>query len=158
MATFETRKTRNQLTLRALQFFEKRKCAYAAFVIGGLVNDALSLNGELRAHGLVEFYLNGPKDRGDRRIEQQLQFALTFVDAEGKSVRSRYFPMSQVSEADQLDGDPGTWQLVTIKIADVLESMPDPDKMKSLQGVVVQYLDEPNTVYFTDCSVKLKRK
>ena len=26
MATFETRKTRNQLTLRALQFFEKRKC------------------------------------------------------------------------------------------------------------------------------------
>ena len=28
MATFETRKTRNKLSLRALQFFEKRKCVF----------------------------------------------------------------------------------------------------------------------------------
>jgi hypothetical protein len=117
--------------------------------------NGIPLDEAAKTDGTVKFYLNeGKGPNGEEGRAARLQFNLGFVGSGGRKINGRFQPMAKYASGETTDGDPKTWEEITIPVSDVLLALSEEDKadIKALVAVYVQYTEEPSVeIFVTDC-------
>ena len=117
----------------------------------------IPLDAALKSDGIVKFYLNeGKGPGGEEGRAAALQFTLSFTTPAGKKLNGKFQRMSKYTAGDTTDGDPKTWEEISIPLADILPDIPDEDReaVSALVGLVLQYTEEPAVeIFVTDCEL-----
>ncbi len=111
------------------------------------------LTDDLRKTGVVTISIkNGKSSSGDPGVGQDVQYALSFLDASGKPLHSPFTPVTLATAT--ADSDASSWQKIKISIPEQLAKLPTPTDAVSLGWVRVQFVGPPAAgIYLADCSI-----
>ncbi|MDF3058733.1 MAG: hypothetical protein K0R17_2948 [Rariglobus sp.] len=118
-------------------------------------SSGVELDEQLRREGVVQLSLrNGSDAAGQPVHEQELQVMLSFVPAGGKPLVSQY---ERVVLAPAAGGS--GWQTVTVSIPGMLRGRVDAATPVRLQGVFIQYIDQPQAGFYVgECVIRRTAK
>jgi hypothetical protein len=113
----------------------------------------ITLTDDMKKSGYVTIYIkNGKNASGQPGDAQDVQLALTFLDAAGQPLHGKFVPTSLV--AGTADSSDASWQQVKLTIADQLATLDSASTAVSLAWVRIQCVGVPTAgFYLADCSI-----
>jgi hypothetical protein len=114
--------------------------------------NCLPLTSDLTSNGVIEMYLScGKPWPGVGSSGAHVKIIVMFATKDGKAVGA------SDDDIPALDGDPKTWTLVRVPLAQMVGKLPDAKAVVGLSAVSVQYVGQPTCeVRVTECYLKSK--